>query len=90
MTRPVALLWVNSKVFSNLRLQDRHLSRLERSLPGLTFILCRSKERFLEALPRAEIACSLVFKDEWFSLAPSLRRIISPTAGKEWFRLQRW
>jgi phosphoglycerate dehydrogenase-like enzyme len=85
MAHPVVLLWVNSKVFSNLRLQDGHLSRLERSLPDLTFILCRSKEQFVDALPRAEIACSFGFKDEWFSLAPSLRRIISPTAGMEWF-----
>jgi phosphoglycerate dehydrogenase-like enzyme len=79
------ILWVHSKVFSNFRIEDRHLRRLQRAFPDSTFIRCRSKERFLEALPRAEVVCSFSFKAEWFARATGLRRLISPTAGRDWF-----
>lgn len=81
----VIVLWVHSKVLANLQIQDRHLHRLERAFPDSTFIHCRSTEQFLEALPRADIVCSLSFKAEWFARAPRLRRLISPTAGRDWF-----
>jgi phosphoglycerate dehydrogenase-like enzyme len=79
------ILWVHSKVLANLQIQDRHLHRLERAFPDSTFIRCRSREQFLEALPRADIVCSLRFKAQWFARAPRLRRVISPTAGRDWF-----
>jgi phosphoglycerate dehydrogenase-like enzyme len=79
------ILWVHSKVLANLQIQDRHLHRLERAFPDSTFIRCRSREQFLEALPRADIVCSLRFKAQWFARAPRLRRLISPTAGRDWF-----
>ena len=78
-------LWVHSKVFANFRLGEGHLRRLRQSFPKDTFIHCQSKEQFLEALPRADIACSFRFKAEWFGRAPGLRRLISPTAGRDWF-----
>jgi D-2-hydroxyacid dehydrogenase (NADP+) len=81
----VVVLWVHSRVFANFRLGDKHLRLLEQSFPNFSFIRCQSKEQFLEALPRADIACSFSFKAEWFSAAPRLRRLISPTAGRDWF-----
>jgi D-2-hydroxyacid dehydrogenase (NADP+) len=81
----MVVLWLHSKVFVNFRLGDSHLRRLEQSFPDMTFIRCRTKEQFLEALPRADIACSFRFKAEWFAQAPRLRRLISPTAGRDWF-----
>jgi phosphoglycerate dehydrogenase-like enzyme len=81
----VVVLWVHSKVFANFRLADRHLRRLELSFPDFSFIRCQTKEQFLEALPRADIVCSLSFKAEWFARAPRLCRLISPTAGRDWF-----
>jgi D-2-hydroxyacid dehydrogenase (NADP+) len=81
----VVVLWVHSRVLANLRLGDEHLRRLHQSFPEATFIRCRSKEQFLDALPRADIVCSLRFKAEWFANAPRLRRLISPTAGRDWF-----
>lgn len=78
-------LWVHSKVFVNFRLGRGHLRRLQQSFPEATFIHCRSKEQFLSALPEADVACSFAFKAEWFGRAPRLRRLISPTAGRDWF-----
>jgi len=81
----VVALWVNSKTFVNFRLRDEHLRRLRQAFLDFTFIHCETKEQFLSALPRADIACSFRFKAEWFSDAPRLRRLISPTAGRDWF-----
>ena len=81
----VVVLWVYSKVFANFRLNGAHMRRLERSFPGADFIRCESKEQFLQALPRADVACSFRFKSEWFARATRLRRLISPTAGRDWF-----
>ena len=81
----IVALWVHSKVFANFRLGQGHLRRLKRSFPRATFIHCRSKEQFLEALPDADVACSFRFKAEWFDRAPRLRRLVSPTAGRDWF-----
>jgi phosphoglycerate dehydrogenase-like enzyme len=81
----VVVLWVHSKAFANFRLGDRHLHRLMLSFPDSSFIRCETKEQFLEALPRAEIVCSFRFKAEWFAQAPRLRRLFSPTAGRDWF-----
>ena len=69
------VLWAHSKVFSNFRIEDRHLHRLERAFPDSTFIRCQSKEQFLEALPRADIVCSFSFKAECFgALVTALKR----------------
>jgi len=81
----VVVLWVHSKVFANFRLSEAHMARLERSFPGADFIRCDSKEQFLQALPRADAACCFRFKGEWFARAPRLGRLISPTAGRDWF-----
>jgi phosphoglycerate dehydrogenase-like enzyme len=81
----IVVLWVHSKVFTSFRLREEHLDRLRESFPRATFVHCQSRERFLEALPDADVACSLRFKTEWFDRAPKLRRLISPTAGRDWF-----
>jgi phosphoglycerate dehydrogenase-like enzyme len=81
----VVALWVHSKVFTNFRIGPGHLRRLRQSFPESTFIHCRSREQFLEALTGADVACSFAFKAEWFDRAPRLRRLISPTAGRDWF-----
>jgi D-2-hydroxyacid dehydrogenase (NADP+) len=81
----VVVLWVHSKVFVNFRLREEHVRRLEASFPDFEFIHCQSKERFLEVLPRADVVCTIRFKAEWFTDAPRLRRLISPTAGRDWF-----
>jgi phosphoglycerate dehydrogenase-like enzyme len=81
----VIVLWVHSKVFANFRLREEHIRRLQEPFPDFGFIHCQSKEQFLEALPDADIVCSFRFKAEWFGRAPKLRRLISPTAGRDWF-----
>jgi D-2-hydroxyacid dehydrogenase (NADP+) len=78
-------VWLSNKQLAYLRLEARHVKRLRQALPGLDWRFCYTKEEFLRALPDAEAAACWVFAPEWQALAPRLRRIISPTAGSEWF-----
>jgi phosphoglycerate dehydrogenase-like enzyme len=82
-----AAVWLSNKQLAFLRLEARHEQRLRRALPGLEWRFCSTKEEFLRALPDAEVAACWIFAPEWLPLAPRLRRIISPTAGAEWFPL---
>ena len=48
---------------------------------------CRSESDFLAALPRAELAVVWTFRQEWFALAPRLRAVCTPAAGRDYFRV---
>ena len=52
-----------------------------------TVLLCRSEPEFLAALPRAELAVVWTFRQEWFALAPRLRAVCTPAAGRDYFRV---
>jgi len=77
------VLWVHSKELGSMRLQEHHLRRLREALPEARIVHCSSRQEFLDALPDAEVVSGWLFKQEWLELAPRLRRIISPAAGRE-------
>jgi phosphoglycerate dehydrogenase-like enzyme len=82
------VVWLVAKPLAALRLGERHEARLRAALPGVQFLFCRRREEFLEALPQADVVAAWIFRQEWLELAPRLRRIVSPTAGAEWFPIQ--
>lgn len=51
--------------------------------PSSRVINVRGEKAFLRALPRATHAVVWHFKEEWFSLAPRLRVLATPAAGRE-------
>ena len=55
--------------------------------PGAEVAVCRSEPEFLAALPRAELAVVWTFRQEWFALAPRLRAVCTPAAGRDYFRV---
>ncbi len=81
-------IWLVSKPLATLRLVERHENRLREALPRVRFLFCSTREQFLRALPQAEVAAAWTFRQEWLESAPRLRRIISPTAGAEWFPIR--
>ena len=48
---------------------------------------CRSEREFLDALPRAAAVAVWRFRQEWFALAPRLRAVCTPAAGRDYFRV---
>ena len=52
---------------------------------GASASLARSEEAFLHLLPAATHALVWTFRQEWFSLAPRLRAVCTPAAGRDYF-----
>lgn len=84
MNKKVIVVFQQSKVpfFS---VQESHILRLRASLPEAKVIWCHSQDEFLTALPKAEVALTWRFKQEWFDRAPKLRKIATPAAGRDFF-----
>ena len=50
--------------------------------------LCRSETEFLRLLPEATAALVWRFRQEWFALAPRLRHVATPAAGRDYFHVE--
>ena len=48
---------------------------------------CGSEQEFLAELPDAWAAVVWTFRQEWFALAPRLRHVCTPAAGRDYFRV---
>ena len=69
---------------------DDQVRRFEASLAELAdgpVRNCRSEAEFTESLPQATAVFVWVFRQEWFALAPRLRHICTPAAGRDYFRI---
>ncbi|MFA6929930.1 MAG: NAD(P)-dependent oxidoreductase [Lentisphaeria bacterium] len=62
--------------------------KLAVQLPEYCVKLCDDKSEFQAALPTAEIVITWHFRQEWLSLAPKLKILATPAAGKDYFTLQ--
>lgn len=66
------------------RVRDADLAFLRRLVPkGSRIVRAASERAFLRALPEATHALVWNFKSEWFALAPRLRVLATPAAGRE-------
>lgn len=66
------------------RVNDADLAFLRTLVPADSEIVrARSEADFLSALPRATHAIVWNFKSDWFALAPKLRVLATPAAGRE-------
>lgn len=70
------------------RVRARHVARVRAAFPEARVTWCRTKGAFVRALPQAEAALTWAFRQEWFALAPRLRRIATPAAGRDFFKLE--
>ena len=68
-------------------MKARHVARLRAACPAAKVTWCRTKASFLRALPKAQVAVTWAFRQEWFARAPQLRCILSSAAGRDFFPL---
>ena len=68
-------------------IQEHHIKWLKRKLPNSEIIWCRDREGFLTALTDADTVLTWRFKQKWFELSPRLRRIGTPAAGRDFFKV---
>lgn len=66
---------------------DDNARLLVELLPDSTVSACATEEDFVEALHDADVALVWQFKQAWFPLAPKLRVISTPAAGRDYFQV---
>jgi len=76
------LLWLPNAI-SAFRATAPQVARLQQQRPQHDFELVDSEQAFVAALPTAEAALVWRFRSEWYDLAPRLRFVATPAAGRE-------
>ena len=68
------------------RISRLQRERLAAAVPHVDFRFCDDEPAFLAALPDAEAVLVWAFRPEWTALAPRLRWIATPAAGRDYFK----
>lgn len=72
----------------SFRMDDPQAERLARLLPSWRVVNAHAEAEFLQVLSEATAVCCWTFRQEWFELAPKLRVVSTPAAGKDYFSVQ--
>lgn len=64
-------------------LQQRHIDFLQTQFPAASIRWCSASAEFVKVLPDTQVAVCWAFKQKWFDLAPQLRLLATPTAGRD-------
>lgn len=68
-----------------LSLNEKIADEFRSVRPDIELINCLSEAEFVENLPEADAVSVWVFKQEWFALAPKLKYLCTPAAGRDYF-----
>lgn len=85
--RPHLAVWLTHPSVSCWHLTPAQATHLQRKLPGVAVTVCADETAFLAALPTADIAMVWRFRPAWLVLAPRLRWIATPAAGRDYFQV---
>jgi phosphoglycerate dehydrogenase-like enzyme len=66
---------------------DANAQVLVELLPDCTLSVCADEADFIDELHDADVALVWQFKQDWFPLAPKLRVISTPAAGRDYFQV---
>ncbi len=81
------LIWLNPPIRA-FSFDAGHLQSMKHALGSLsdhcTWEIVETEDAMLAALQRAEFVVCWKFKTEWYRLAPQLRMLITPAAGRDW------
>ncbi|MFW6304127.1 MAG: NAD(P)-dependent oxidoreductase [Candidatus Sumerlaeota bacterium] len=77
-------IWLENTI-PEFRFSERARKRLKERLPDADIHSAESETQFIEILPDADVAVVWHFEQEWFDLAPKLKILATPAAGKDFF-----
>ncbi|MFX1338566.1 MAG: D-2-hydroxyacid dehydrogenase [Promethearchaeota archaeon] len=80
-------IWLTNPVVKAWNASENHKKKLEESLPECTVSLHNSSQSFKDNLINTDIALVWVFNQKWLEMAPKLKWIATPSAGKDWFNI---
>lgn len=81
-------VWLHYDKFHLPRMSDELFAKICRDAPEFGFIRCESEEEFVAALPDADMAATWKFRPEWTALAPKLKVVATPAAGREMIKVE--
>lgn len=76
------VVWLEHRI-RTFSVQPEQLAVLQQRHPALELCQVRSEAELLQALPEAEAALVWSFSAAWYGLAPQLRFVATPAAGRE-------
>ena len=79
--------WLTHPIASCWNFAEKQKRQIEETIPGIRVIICRDKDTFLNSLPKADMVFVWNFQQNWLKLAPKLKRIITPAAGREFLHV---
>ncbi len=86
--QPVVAIYLRHPSVACWQMTAMQAAKISGLLPEYEIRLCESREDFQTALKDAAIAITWNFRQEWLALAPNLKIIATPAAGKDYFTLQ--
>ena len=67
--------------------REEHAEIIRRRIPDADIRICSTEQEFMAALQDADVVLTWTFRQEWFALAPNLKVISTPAAGKDYFHV---
>ncbi|GAG19957.1 unnamed protein product, partial [marine sediment metagenome] len=80
-------IWLTNPVVKSWNASKDQKKILENALPECTVSLHKNSQSFKANLINTDIALVWVFNQKWLEMAPRLKWIATPSAGKDWFNI---
>lgn len=80
-------IWLTNPVVKSWNCSEEQKKILENALPECTVSLHKDSKSFKANLKNTDIALVWVFNQKWLEMAPKLKWIATPSAGKDWFNI---
>ncbi len=80
-------IWLTNPVVKAFNASEDHKKKIEHVLPDCSVSLYDNSQSFKANLKNTDIALVWVFNQRWLELAPKLKWIATPSAGKDWFSI---
>ncbi len=80
-------VWLTNPEIKSWNFSEDNRKKLEKVLPGTVVSFHSNSEAFKENLKDTDIALVWVFNQKWLKMAPKLKWIATPSAGKDFFTI---
>lgn len=74
-------------IIAEFTLSDADTLDFKAMRPDIDLVNCKTEDEFIQNLSDAEAVAVWVFKQEWFALAPKLKYLCTPAAGRDYFSI---
>ena len=81
------LVWLTHPDVPCWNFDTTHARRVESELPGCRVRRATTADEFLDGLADCRVAIVWTFREEWLERAPQLEWIVTPAAGRDYFRV---